>query len=1045
MKLFICVLILSSISLFGDAATCAKQFGAFTNTNGCSCGTATCDASTGFHCVTSLNLCATESVPPGVTFSGSSVVPTLMGKWTWTGSTLNSKPTYKFANGDYYLYWIAGGNNVWCIGASAGSTEVIVHWTNNVARPELAANPTLVGASFAADSIVISKTCAVPNGMYSNENKCSCGSAICNDGTGFFCQALKNECSNVVVCTSNDGSTANDHACACGSNECDNDKGTFCLASANECSNEKIEVCTSNVGLSINSKDCWCGTNECNSSTGRYCVSSINLCTSDFVPGDVTLSGSTLHPSFMGKYTWLGSNFNGKPKYKFGLDFLYWETKNRVWFIGPLLGGASGVIYWTNNVLRPEFSPSPTAIKAADSSGAWKDDTITITSSKVCLVKDGSTANNNDCTCGISDCDADTGLSCLASSSKCSKNEACIKKDGQFANDVGCICGRSICDNGSGFFCHAPSNRCAKKVIACSKKDGSSVNANKCSCGSHYCDSVGMYCVSSLNVCTTNFVPGDVTLSGSTLQSAIMGKYLWQGTTLTNGKPAYKFSNYYLYWESTNNIWVIGPSLGEPSGALYWSNDVLRPEFSPTPAIAIKAGNGNGGWIDETMVIVSSKACAAANGASINDRECTCGTSDCVAATGMYCLASSSKCATVAKCSNIGGSTINDYKCMCSENICDSTVGLFCQSSLSKCSKVVVCSNNDGSFINKNDCACGTSECDSATGLFCYGSLNKCGTLAPCNKKDGVSANEIDCTCGTNDCTKSSGMFCDSSLGTCTISNFVPGDVTLSGSTVDASLMGKYTWLGKNFNGKPLYEFKTTFLAFLYWHSKLERWQVSSTPGADASVIHWKNNVARPELSNPTTVKSTWKKDNGWKKDYFIITSSKDCTNKDGRKTNNKKCTCGSTDCNSIGMYCRSKSNKCGSSYISHLKDALPDGNQAEFSATTPRALNSLGRVCDDWIAGGTKRSVVEAQYGLIENWDVSQVTDMDHLFHDAKTFDADLSRWNIKQVTTMVQSKSVLCFSFFPFFFFLLVVILLHFVSIFLFVIFSVCICRCI
>ena len=142
MKLSIFILILSSVSLFVDAGTCAKQFGAFTNTNGCSCGTATCDASTGFYCVTSLNLCAMESAPPGVTLSGSSVVPTLMGKWTWLGSTTNGKPSYTTTNGDLFLYWHSG-NQAWCIGKPLGGDSVSLYWQNDVARPELL-SPTTV-------------------------------------------------------------------------------------------------------------------------------------------------------------------------------------------------------------------------------------------------------------------------------------------------------------------------------------------------------------------------------------------------------------------------------------------------------------------------------------------------------------------------------------------------------------------------------------------------------------------------------------------------------------------------------------------------------------------------------------------------------------------------------------------------------------------------------------------------------------------------------------------------------------------------------------
>ena len=373
MKLSIFILILSSVSLFVDAGTCAKQFGAFTNTNGCSCGTATCDASTGFYCVTSRNLCAMASVPPGVTLSGSSKQPGLMGKYVWLGSYTNFKPAYKFSN--YYLYW-ESTNKVWVISISLGSLSVKIYWTNDVLRPEFSPSLTAIKASstdaWKDDTMVIVRTCPVPTGIYSNENKCSCGTATCDASTGYFCIAASNKCATIAACTINDGSTVNSNPCTCGSNDCSSDNGQFCLASSNKCDTEKIVACTSNVGLSLNDNDCWCGTSECTASTGRYCVSSINICTANFVPGDVILSGSTIQPSLMGKYRWLGPTLtNGKSAYKFHIYYLYWLPNDKEWVIGSVsLGSLYADIYWTNDVLRPEFSPSPTAIKA--SANGWK-------------------------------------------------------------------------------------------------------------------------------------------------------------------------------------------------------------------------------------------------------------------------------------------------------------------------------------------------------------------------------------------------------------------------------------------------------------------------------------------------------------------------------------------------------------------------------------------------------------------------------------------------------------------------------------------------
>ena len=64
-----------------------------------------------------------------------------------------------------------------------------------------------------------------------------------------------------------------------------------------------------------------------------------------------------------------------------------------------------------------------------------------------------------------------------------------------------------------------------------------------------------------------------------------------------------------------------------------------------------------------------------------------------------------------------------------------------------------------------------------------------------------------------------------------------------------------------------------------------------------------------------------------------------------------------------------------------------------------------LRKVVDDWIAGGTKRDTVETTYGLIQDWDTSRVTSMYTLFYYKKTFDANISKWNVANVTNMANS----------------------------------------
>jgi surface protein len=83
--------------------------------------------------------------------------------------------------------------------------------------------------------------------------------------------------------------------------------------------------------------------------------------------------------------------------------------------------------------------------------------------------------------------------------------------------------------------------------------------------------------------------------------------------------------------------------------------------------------------------------------------------------------------------------------------------------------------------------------------------------------------------------------------------------------------------------------------------------------------------------------------------------------------------------------------------------DKLPNGDQS--SSATGNA-GTLRRAVSDWIAGGTSKSTVVATYGPIEDWDVSEVTNMKNVFYNFGSFNANLSNWNTGAVTAMDSSK---------------------------------------
>ena len=91
----------------------------------------------------------------------------------------------------------------------------------------------------------------------------------------------------------------------------------------------------------------------------------------------------------------------------------------------------------------------------------------------------------------------------------------------------------------------------------------------------------------------------------------------------------------------------------------------------------------------------------------------------------------------------------------------------------------------------------------------------------------------------------------------------------------------------------------------------------------------------------------------------------------------------------------------------------LPNGDGVASATGT---AGTLRRAVSDWIAaGGASSSTVVATYGPIEDWDVSEVTNMASVFYGRHTistfgsFNADLSKWNTSAVTNMNNSRCTL------------------------------------
>ena len=62
----------------------------------------------------------------------------------------------------------------------------------------------------------------------------------------------------------------------------------------------------------------------------------------------------------------------------------------------------------------------------------------------------------------------------------------------------------------------------------------------------------------------------------------------------------------------------------------------------------------------------------------------------------------------------------------------------------------------------------------------------------------------------------------------------------------------------------------------------------------------------------------------------------------------------------------------------------------------------TLRRAVKDYLAGGARKKGIVDKYGEINNWDVSNVTNMRYLFNNAWSFNQPLNNWNVSNVERM-------------------------------------------
>ena len=89
---------------------------------------------------------------------------------------------------------------------------------------------------------------------------------------------------------------------------------------------------------------------------------------------------------------------------------------------------------------------------------------------------------------------------------------------------------------------------------------------------------------------------------------------------------------------------------------------------------------------------------------------------------------------------------------------------------------------------------------------------------------------------------------------------------------------------------------------------------------------------------------------------------------------------------------------------IVELEAQVAELMKENASLKTHEALTdaTIKPAADDWCKGGESREAAKRRFGPIEEWDVSQVTNMEQLFYNQAEFNEDLSGWDVSKVNTM-------------------------------------------